>query len=112
MLSDWKDGGQGRNRTADASLFRAALYHLSYLATRRSRRLWHFFAIGPDDSRGARKPASPGLYRMAIIAISYPLQNTDSHLRRLTQLSECGKRTSQGSIRRSHLVLDCRQSRG
>ena len=25
-------GGQGRNRTADASLFRAALYHLSYLA--------------------------------------------------------------------------------
>ena len=29
------DGGQGRNRTADASLFRAALYHLSYLATRR-----------------------------------------------------------------------------
>ena len=28
-----KDGGQGRNRTADASLFRAALYHLSYLAT-------------------------------------------------------------------------------
>jgi hypothetical protein len=26
-------GGQGRNRTADASLFRAALYQLSYLAT-------------------------------------------------------------------------------
>ena len=26
-------GGQGRNRTADASLFRAALYRLSYLAT-------------------------------------------------------------------------------
>ena len=25
-------GGQGRNRTADASLFRAALYRLSYLA--------------------------------------------------------------------------------
>ncbi len=25
-------GGQGRTRTADASLFRAALYHLSYLA--------------------------------------------------------------------------------
>ena len=25
MLSDRKDGGQGRNRTADASLFRAAL---------------------------------------------------------------------------------------
>ena len=27
------NGGQGRNRTADASLFRAALYRLSYLAT-------------------------------------------------------------------------------
>ena len=27
-----KTGGQGRNRTADASLFRAALYRLSYLA--------------------------------------------------------------------------------
>jgi hypothetical protein len=26
-------GGQGRNRTADASLFRAALYQLSYLAS-------------------------------------------------------------------------------
>jgi hypothetical protein len=25
-------GGQGRDRTADASLFRAALYQLSYLA--------------------------------------------------------------------------------
>jgi hypothetical protein len=33
MLSYWKYGGQGRNRTADASLFRAALYQLSYLAT-------------------------------------------------------------------------------
>jgi hypothetical protein len=31
-------GGQGRNRTADASLFRAALYHLSYLATSRGTR--------------------------------------------------------------------------
>src|SRR5262245_6038590 len=35
-LETWKletfDGGQGRNRTADASLFRAALYQLSYLA--------------------------------------------------------------------------------
>jgi hypothetical protein len=29
-----KNGGQGRNRTADASLFRAALYRLSYLAIR------------------------------------------------------------------------------
>ena len=31
-LSCLKCGGQGRNRTADASLFRAALYQLSYLA--------------------------------------------------------------------------------
>src|ERR1019366_1869807 len=31
-LSALKCGGQGRNRTADASLFRAALYQLSYLA--------------------------------------------------------------------------------
>jgi hypothetical protein len=30
------NGGQGRNRTADASLFRAALYQLSYLATFKS----------------------------------------------------------------------------
>ena len=32
MISLRKCGGQGRNRTADASLFRAALYQLSYLA--------------------------------------------------------------------------------
>jgi hypothetical protein len=32
QLSQRKHGGQGRNRTADASLFRAALYQLSYLA--------------------------------------------------------------------------------
>src|SRR5512146_1813168 len=31
-LTRCKNGGQGRNRTADASLFRAALYQLSYLA--------------------------------------------------------------------------------
>ena len=31
-LSALECGGQGRNRTADASLFRAALYQLSYLA--------------------------------------------------------------------------------
>lgn len=30
--SCWDSGGQGRNRTADAGLFRAALYQLSYLA--------------------------------------------------------------------------------
>ena len=29
------NGGQGRNRTADAGLFRAALYQLSYLAVSR-----------------------------------------------------------------------------
>ena len=33
MLEVIENGGQGRNRTADASLFRAALYQLSYLAT-------------------------------------------------------------------------------
>src|SRR5437016_954722 len=32
VLRYFEDGGQGRNRTADASLFRAALYQLSYLA--------------------------------------------------------------------------------
>jgi hypothetical protein len=32
VVSIRKHGGQGRNRTADASLFRAALYQLSYLA--------------------------------------------------------------------------------
>ncbi len=30
--NSFRSGGQGRNRTADASLFRAALYRLSYLA--------------------------------------------------------------------------------
>src|SRR5574340_818507 len=38
-------GGQGRNRTADASLFRAALYQLSYLATNRySTKVFRYFA--------------------------------------------------------------------
>ena len=32
LLNALECGGQGRNRTADASLFRAALYQLSYLA--------------------------------------------------------------------------------
>jgi hypothetical protein len=32
QFGDLECGGQGRNRTADASLFRAALYQLSYLA--------------------------------------------------------------------------------
>ncbi len=30
-------GGQGRTRTADAGLFRAALYQLSYLASGKDR---------------------------------------------------------------------------
>src|SRR5271165_6676770 len=34
-VSILENGGQGRNRTADASLFRAALYQLSYLAGRK-----------------------------------------------------------------------------
>ncbi len=37
FANDQNDGGQGRNRTADASLFRAALYRLSYLAIRRRK---------------------------------------------------------------------------
>ena len=32
LFGNGLSGGQGRNRTADASLFRAALYQLSYLA--------------------------------------------------------------------------------
>ena len=33
LIKDFKkNGGQGRNRTADTSLFRALLYQLSYLA--------------------------------------------------------------------------------
>ena len=32
LVSSFEYCGQGRNRTADASLFRAALYRLSYLA--------------------------------------------------------------------------------
>src|SRR5215213_7001101 len=33
VFGEWlRNGGQGRNRTADAGLFRAALYQLSYLA--------------------------------------------------------------------------------
>ena len=36
-------GGQGRNRTADASLFRAALYQLSYLAGREFYEVFIFY---------------------------------------------------------------------
>src|SRR5690349_5279656 len=35
LLIDWKDGGQGRNRTADASLFRAGLVHCHLLQSQR-----------------------------------------------------------------------------
>ncbi len=53
-------GGQGRSRTADASLFRAALYHLSYLATfrnplcaPRAARIVHFTpVVGGMDATG------------------------------------------------------------
>ncbi len=41
-------GGQGRNRTADAGLFRAALYQLSYLA-------W-CFPIAVRKERSIRRP--------------------------------------------------------
>jgi hypothetical protein len=44
------DGGQGRNRTADASLFRAALYQLSYLATLVAAPV----AAGPKSGRNCR----------------------------------------------------------
>ena len=53
-LSALECGGQGRNRTADASLFRAALYQLSYLATVRTlcrcglSQLVRFTLIGAD----------------------------------------------------------------
>ena len=53
MLQLIENGGQGRNRTADASLFRAALYHLSYLATRPRRRIVALFA-GVTDNVKAR----------------------------------------------------------
>src|ERR1700683_223399 len=62
LLNALECGGQGRNRTADASLFRAALYQLSYLAIfwesssqgnrqynspiRKSRRLQMFKLLG------------------------------------------------------------------
>lgn len=45
--SNGKRGGQGRNRTADASLFRAALYQLSYLAN-------SFHCIRPTNFREQR----------------------------------------------------------
>src|SRR3954465_10521075 len=48
LVSDLECGGQGRNRTADASLFRAALYQLSYLAGEIS--VYHAFCNAANDS--------------------------------------------------------------
>ncbi len=48
------DGGQGRNRTADASLFRAALYRLSYLAISGGLHTCSFGGTGEDFVRTER----------------------------------------------------------
>ena|SRR6266853_6227668 len=48
------DGGQGRNRTADASLFRAALYQLSYLADTGGLHTCSFGGTGEDFMRTER----------------------------------------------------------
>jgi hypothetical protein len=51
----WKIyGGQGRNRTADASLFRAALYRLSYLAISGGLHTCIFGGIAEDFVRTER----------------------------------------------------------
>jgi hypothetical protein len=47
-------GGQGRNRTADASLFRAALYRLSYLANTGGLHTCSFGGTGEDFVRTER----------------------------------------------------------
>ena len=47
-------GGQGRNRTADASLFRAALYQLSYLANTGGLHTCSFGGTGEDFVRTER----------------------------------------------------------
>ena len=49
-----KNGGQGRNRTADASLFRAALYQLSYLANTGGLHTCSFGGTGEDFVRTER----------------------------------------------------------
>ena len=54
----WFYGGQGRNRTADASLFRAALYRLSYLAQSGP-------IIVSAGSRGCQTQPAPGFGRRA-----------------------------------------------
>jgi hypothetical protein len=48
------NGGQGRNRTADASLFRAALYRLSYLAISGGLHTCIFGGIAEDFVRTER----------------------------------------------------------
>jgi hypothetical protein len=49
LLSSLECGGQGRNRTADASLFRAALYQLSYLAARLEASVYQSGAFSLDS---------------------------------------------------------------
>src|SRR3982750_3955380 len=51
LVSDLECGGQGRNPTAAASLFRAALYQLSYLAGEISvYQSFHTFCNSASDS--------------------------------------------------------------
>jgi hypothetical protein len=57
-------GGQGRNRTADASLFRAALYQLSYLATERVSLVKG--CCGKEDYNNAEGPAPTPLRKGAV----------------------------------------------
>ena len=56
-------GGQGRNRTADASLFRAALYRLSYLAM--ARRNLEFSK--PRNRDSVRKIVTPLLVYSTLV---------------------------------------------
>ncbi len=65
-----RNGGQGRNRTADAGLFRAALYQLSYLATSRELRMAsksgelaceHFECVRNHDYSKREQAAQPAL---------------------------------------------------
>ncbi len=56
-----KVGGQGRNRTADASLFRAALYRLSYLAAtfHSNRRPLYFAFLRPRYTTSSAASSAP-----------------------------------------------------
>ncbi len=85
MLSGSKDGGQGRNRTADASLFRAALYHLSYLATLLARR----------ETRRARHAEGTGMFRGTLIVTN---PRTCSNERGADE-RRCGRGTTSDAIR-------------